>query len=88
VYGTRLRRTRLPLRSHHIDEYAACQITDMDNLAFACGSHHRLIKPGGWITRKRANGDTEWIPPPHLDRGQPRINTFQHPEKLLRNEDP
>jgi hypothetical protein len=26
----------------------------------------------GWTTRKRANGDTEWIPPPHLDHGQPR----------------
>jgi hypothetical protein len=68
---------------HHIDEYATCRTTSMDNLAFACGSHHRLIKPGGWTTRKRANGDTEWIPPPHLDHGQPRINTYHHPEKLL-----
>ena len=73
---------------HHIDEYAACQATDMDNLSFACGSHHRLIKPGGWSTRKRANGDTEWIPPPHLDRGQPRTNTFHHPEQLLCSENP
>jgi hypothetical protein len=81
---------------HHIDEYAACQTTEMDNLTFACGSHHRLIKPGGWNTRKRANGETEWIPPPHApasgrcphDRGQPRINTSHHPEKLLCNEDP
>ncbi|MGB9303309.1 MAG: hypothetical protein WCB92_06425, partial [Mycobacterium sp.] len=38
-------------------------------------------------TRKNARGDTEWIPPPHLDHGQPRINTFHHPEKLLRGED-
>ena len=30
------------------------------------------------------HGQTEWIPPPHLDRGQPRINTYHHPEKLLR----
>ncbi len=29
---------------------------------------------------KRVNGDTEWISPPHLDHGQPRTNTFQHPE--------
>ncbi|WP_419679565.1 hypothetical protein, partial [Mycobacterium avium] len=28
-----------------------------------------------------------WIPPPHLDRNQPRTNTFHHPEKLLRGED-
>ncbi|WP_445160251.1 HNH endonuclease signature motif containing protein [Mycobacterium sp. Dal123C01] len=73
---------------HHVDDYAACQTTDMDNLTFVCGSHHRLIKPGGWHTRKRANGDTEWIPPPHLDRGQPRINTFHHPETLLCDDDP
>jgi hypothetical protein len=68
---------------HHIDEYATCQTTNMDNLTFACGSHHRLLKPGAWTTRKRTNGDTEWIPPPHLDHGQPRTNTYHHPEKLL-----
>ncbi|HEY1439800.1 MAG TPA: DUF222 domain-containing protein, partial [Mycobacterium sp.] len=73
---------------HHIDEYAACRATDMDNLTFACGSHHRLIKPGGWNTRKRANGDIEWIPPPHLDLGQKKTNTFHHPGQLLCNEDP
>ena len=39
------------------------------------------------MTRKRHNGDTEWIPPPHLDRGQPRTNTVHHPEKLLRDGD-
>jgi hypothetical protein len=75
---------------HHVDEYASCHTTDVDNLTFACGSHHRLLKPGGWTTRKRANGDTEWIPPPRLDfgplRGRPRTNTFHHPEKLLGEE--
>lgn len=25
----------------------------------------------------------EWIPPPHLDHGQPRTNGFHHPEKSL-----
>ncbi|OMC52077.1 hypothetical protein A5745_01960 [Mycobacterium sp. IS-2888] len=68
---------------HHVDEYAACQATDMDNLTFVCGPHHRLLRPGGWTTRKRANGDTDWIPPPHLDRGQPRTNTFHHPEEAV-----
>ena len=43
----------------------------------------RALKPGTWTTRKRNNGDTEWIPPPHLDHGQPRTNTYHHPEKLL-----
>lgn len=71
---------------HHVDEYAACQATDMDNLTFVCGPHHRLLRPGGWTTRKRANGDTDWIPPPHLDRGQPRTNTFHHPEEALYEE--
>jgi hypothetical protein len=70
---------------HHVTDYAQCQTTDIDNLTFACGPHHRILRPGGWATRKRANGDTEWIPPPHLDRGQPRSNTMHHPEKLLRH---
>ena len=26
-------------------------------------------------------------PPAHLDRGQSRVNTFHHPEKLLRDGD-
>ncbi|WP_237741457.1 hypothetical protein, partial [Mycobacterium canetti] len=38
-------------------------------------------------TRKNTHGDTEWLPPAHLDHGQPRINTFHHPEKLLRDDD-
>ncbi len=47
---------------HYVDDYATCRATDMDNLTFVCGTHHRLVKPGGWLTRKHANGDTEWIP--------------------------
>jgi hypothetical protein len=69
---------------HHVTDYARCQTTGIDNLTLACGPHHRLLRPDGWSTRKRGN-DTEWIPPPHLDRGQPRTNTFHHPEMLLRN---
>ncbi|BBY38703.1 hypothetical protein MMAN_28370 [Mycobacterium mantenii] len=71
---------------HHVQEWATTYRTDIDQLTLACGPHHRLLDKG-WTTRKRANGDTEWIPPPHLDRGQPRTNTFHHPEKLLRDED-
>jgi hypothetical protein len=29
---------------HHVDDYAACQTTNMGNLTFVCGSHHRLVK--------------------------------------------
>ncbi|HUH67635.1 MAG TPA: HNH endonuclease signature motif containing protein [Mycobacterium sp.] len=72
---------------HHIVEYAKCRATDVNNLTFACGSNHPLVKPGGWSTRKNAHGDTEWIPPAHLERGQPRTNTYWHPEKLLRDGD-
>ncbi len=50
-------------------------------------AHNRLVEDGGWTTRKHPNGDTEWIPPPHLDTGQPRTNTYHHPEKLLHSEE-
>ncbi|BBU23259.1 HNH endonuclease signature motif containing protein [Mycobacterium xenopi] len=71
---------------HHVTDYAKCRATDVNDLTLACGTNHRIVQPGGWQTRKRKDGLTEWIPPPHLDRGQPRINTFHHPDKLLRDE--
>lgn len=71
---------------HHCNPYAKCPNTDVDDLTFGCGSDHPLAEEG-WTTRKNAHGDTEWIPPPHLDYGQPRINRFHHPEKLLRDDD-
>ncbi|WP_237051858.1 HNH endonuclease signature motif containing protein, partial [Mycobacterium avium] len=71
---------------HHCTDYATCHTTDINDLTFACGPHHRLLQPGAWTTHKNARGETEWIPPPHLDRNQPRTNTFHHPEKLLRGE--
>ncbi|WP_342228668.1 HNH endonuclease [Mycobacterium avium subsp. hominissuis] len=72
---------------HHCTDYATCHTTDINDLTFACGPHHRLLQPGAWTTHKNAKGETQWIPPPHLDRNQPRTNTFHHPEKLLRGED-
>ncbi len=51
-----------------------------------CGGHHPLAEQG-WTTRKNHHGDTGWIPPPHLDHGQPRTNTHHHPEKLPRNDE-
>jgi hypothetical protein len=72
---------------HHVTDYAKSRTTDVNDLTLACGTNHRIVQPGGWQTRKRKDGLTEWIPPPHLDRGQPRINTFHHPEKLLRDEE-
>lgn len=72
---------------HHVTDWATCHTTDVDDLTFACGAQHRLLRPGGWTTRKNSRGETEWLPPPHLDRGQPRVNTFHHPEKLLQDRD-
>jgi hypothetical protein len=45
-----------------------------------------MLNPDGWSTRKNTKGETEWIPPPHLERGQPRTNDYWHPEKLLRTD--
>lgn len=73
---------------HHVEDWASTYRTDVDTLTLACGSDHALVEPGGWTTRKRANGDTEWIPPPHLDYGQPRTNAFHHPENVLAEDDP
>ncbi|MFZ3270603.1 MAG: HNH endonuclease signature motif containing protein [Mycobacterium sp.] len=72
---------------HHVTGYAICHTTDVNDLTFCCGSHHPLVQPGGWQTRKRKDGSTEWIPPAHLERGQPRVNLFHHPEELLSNSD-
>ena len=72
--------------AHHYNPYATNPVTDVNDLTLACGPNHKLAEQG-WTTRKNAHGDTEWIPPPHLDHGQPRINTYHHPEKLLRDDD-
>ena len=58
--------------------------TNIDDLTLACGPDNNLIERTEWITRKRKDGRTEWIPPPHLDTGQTRVNDFHHPEHLLR----
>lgn len=68
---------------HHVDDWCDDGPTDIDNLTFACGPHHRLLQQG-WTTRKRrGNGITEWIPPPHLDTGESRTNDYHHPERFI-----
>jgi hypothetical protein len=69
---------------HATKDWADGGQTNIDELTLACGPDNRLVKEGGWQTRKRKDARTEWIPPPHLDRGQPRTNTFHHPERLLK----
>jgi hypothetical protein len=47
---------------HHADkDWAAGGHTDIDNLTLACGPDNRNVKDGGWRTRKRKDGTTEWI---------------------------
>ena len=71
---------------HHVKGWTTTRRTDIDDLTLACGPDNRLAEKG-WTTRTNTRGETEWIPPPHLDYGQPRINTFHHPEKLLAPDD-
>jgi hypothetical protein len=72
--------------THHCNPYATNPVTDVNDLTLGCGPNHKLAEQG-WTTRKNARGDTEWIPPAHLDHGQPRVNTYHHPEKLLRDDE-
>ena len=72
---------------HHVRGWAATRCTDINELALTCGPDNRLAEEKGWTTRKNAKGDTEWLPPAHLDRGQPRTNRYHHPERFLRDDD-
>jgi hypothetical protein len=71
---------------HHVEPWAETHCTDVNKLTLACTPDHKLMEKG-WKTRNRVNGDNQWIPPPHLDHGQPRTNSYHHPEKLLRESD-
>ena len=73
---------------HHVDGWAADDgETNVNRLTLACGPDNRAVEEQGWTTRKREDGRTEWIPPPHLDTGQSRINDYHHPEQYLRPEE-
>ncbi len=71
---------------HHVQGWTKTHRTDINDLTLACGPHNRLVEKG-WTTRTNAKGDTEWLPPAHLDYGQRRINTYHHPEKVLASDD-
>jgi hypothetical protein len=70
---------------HHVDEWAAGGLTNIDLLTFGCHPHHKLHEKG-WRTRKLANGETEWIPPPHVQIPS-GTNDFHHPERYLPDDD-
>src|SRR5215217_4892276 len=69
---------------HHVEGWAKDHgQTNINTMTLACGGDNRLVEQSGWTTRKRKDGRTEWIPPPHLDTGQSRVNNYHHPEKYL-----
>ncbi len=69
--------------AHHVYDYAQNPETDVHDLTWRCGSHHEIIGPDGWTTRRRHDGTIETIPPAHADHGQARTNSYHHPERLL-----
>jgi hypothetical protein len=69
-------------QAHHVREWTHGGPTNIDNLTLACGPDNRDATDDGWTTVKK-DGTTAWIPPPHLDRGQRRTNTYFHPENML-----
>ena len=71
---------------HHVRGWTTTHRTDIDDLTLACGPDNRLAE-NGWTTRTNARGQTEWLPPPHLDHGQPRTNNYHHPERFLHDGD-
>jgi Domain of unknown function (DUF222) len=57
---------------HHAEkDWADGGNTDVDDLTLGCPQDNRSVKPGGWRTRKRKDGRTEWIPPPPSRLGAP-----------------
>ena len=58
---------------HHITDYAQSHTTDVDDLTFACGPHHRMLRPSSWTTQNTPAG-VQWIPPPP----RPGPTTHQH----------
>jgi hypothetical protein len=67
---------------HAAQDWILGGLTNVDDLALACGPDNRMVGPEGWTTRINENHDVEWIPPPQLDTGQTRTNDYHHPEKL------
>ncbi|WP_211280598.1 HNH endonuclease, partial [Mycobacterium xenopi] len=70
---------------HHTEDWARGGHTNIDKLTLACQPDHNLAEQG-WRTIKLGNGQTQWIPPPHLDHGQPRTNNYHHPERFFEDE--
>jgi hypothetical protein len=73
---------------HAAADWADDGNTNVDEMGLACGPDNRMVdKKGGWTTRLNERHEVEWIPPPHLDTGQARVNYYHTPERLLTPDD-
>ncbi len=73
----------LLVERHDVDGWTADnEATDITKLTLPCGPDDRLVEQGHG-KRKRADGRTEWIPPPRLDTGQTRVNDYHYPHNHL-----
>lgn len=68
---------------HAVCDWVDGGLTNITDEVLACPPHNRLVRKGGWTTRKRKDGRIEWIPPPLLDGGQSRLNNYHHPQRYL-----
>ncbi|CAA0127888.1 putative protein [Mycolicibacterium vanbaalenii] len=74
---------------HAAADWAGGGNTNVDEMGLACGPDNRAVDAdGGWRTEMNERCEVEWIPPPPLDTGQTRLNTYHRPERLLRPEEP
>jgi len=71
---------------HHLDGWAAHNgQTNINDLTLACGPDNRLVEEGGWSTRKRKDGRTEWIPHPTSTPAKPASTTTTTPSDTSRS---
>ncbi|WP_328810202.1 HNH endonuclease signature motif containing protein [Rhodococcus sp. NBC_00294] len=77
--------------AHHVDDWAAGGLTDIDDLALACDVHHPLVgeRAGQWATSTAPPshpypGTVLWHPPAVIDEGRHGIpNHLNFPERHL-----
>lgn len=71
-------------QAHHLErDWAEGGETNIDTLALVCAPDNRMASEQKWTTRLGEHGRVEWIPPPELERGQPRVNPYHFIEELV-----
>ena len=71
-------------QAHHLEQdWVHNGQTDVDALALACAPDNRMATEQGWTTTLGDDGRVAWIPPPKLERGQPRTNPFHFIEAVI-----